>query len=101
MSRLRILFTITDRPELGHLEAIGRDAWALLNLLRLGVAGCTPIDTLGPRWSQYVHKLRKLGVDIETIDEPHGGPFPGILARYVLRSPITIEAKCETDEVAA
>ena len=55
--------------------------------------GCTPIDHPGPRWSGYVHKLRKAGIVIETIREMHGGQFGGQHARYVLRSLITILEK--------
>lgn len=101
MARLQIKFTIVDRPGLGQLEAIGRDAWALRNLYRAGANGCTPIDTPGPRWSHYVWKLRQMGVDITTITEEHGGPFSGTHARYVLLSPILIEAKGEVEGVAA
>jgi hypothetical protein len=41
----------------------------------------------------YVHKLRQLGIVIETIREAHGGPFSGQHARYVLRSLVTILEK--------
>ena len=41
----------------------GREAWALLALIAAGEQGCTPIDHPGPRWSGYVHDLRKLGID--------------------------------------
>jgi hypothetical protein len=68
----------------------GREAWALLALMAAEERGCTPIDTPGPRWSGYVHDLRKLGVVIKTIRERHGGAFPGDHARYVLRSRITV-----------
>jgi hypothetical protein len=37
-----------------------------------------------------VHKLRKLRLRIETVNESHGGPFAGRHARYVLRSRIRI-----------
>jgi hypothetical protein len=33
--------------------------------------------------------LRKFGLDIETIHEPHQGEFPGSHARFVLRSRVT------------
>jgi hypothetical protein len=69
---------------------MGRDAWALDNLMRAGERGCTPIDTPGPRWSHYVFKLRRAGVNVETIDEGHGGAFAGSHARYVLRSRVRI-----------
>ena len=64
----------------------GRDLWALERLIRAGAAGCTPITEPGPRWSSYVHKLRRAGIRIETRYEPHGGPYPGNHARYILRS---------------
>ena len=62
----------------------GRDEWALNQLRRAGRAGCTPIDHPAPRWSAYVHKLRRMGLNIETVNERHGGRFPGRHARYVL-----------------
>ena len=68
----------------------GREAWALTALIAAGERGCTPIDTPGPRWSGYVHDLRKMGVVIETVRERHGGAFPGDHAHYVLRSHITV-----------
>jgi hypothetical protein len=71
-----------------HLK--GRPRWALENFLRAGAKGCTPIDNPAPRWSAYVHILRhKVGLHIETITEPHGGPFAGHHARYVLKSRVT------------
>ena len=67
----------------------GRDRWALECLVNAADKGCTPIDTPGPRWSAYVYNLRKMGVCIETLNEPHKGPFAGTHARYVLRSTVT------------
>jgi hypothetical protein len=70
------------------LELAGREEWALSHLLAAGKHGCTPIDTPGPRWSDYVFKLRRRGIDIATITEPHAGPYPGTHARYVLLSKV-------------
>lgn len=75
----------------GHCSVLtisGRDEWALQQLVKAGVKGCTPIDNPAPRWSGYVHNLRGLGIDIETRHEAHGGQFPGHHARYVLHSAI-------------
>ncbi|HEV2898863.1 MAG TPA: hypothetical protein VGX71_13705 [Pseudaminobacter sp.] len=85
-------FTLTVRvlPDGKPIELDGRQAWAMLNLLRAGKSGCTPIDTPGPRWSAYVLKLRRAGFSIETVHESHGGPFPGHHAKYFLRSEIVI-----------
>jgi hypothetical protein len=70
------------------LDISSRDEGALRQLLLAGAKGCTPIDNPAPRWSAYVHKLRRRGLDIETIDERHGGAFPGRHARYVLHSSV-------------
>lgn len=67
----------------------GRDRWALECLISAGKKGCTPINTPGPRWSAYIHNLRALGLEIETVHERHDGPFPGTHARYVLKSRVT------------
>lgn len=67
----------------------GRERWALECLISAREIGCTPIDHPGPRWSAYVFLLRRMGIEIETVTEPHGGPFPGHHARYVLKSRIT------------
>lgn len=68
----------------------GRDAWAVDNLIEAGERGCTPIDNPAPRWSGYVHKARKAGLNIETVTEAHGGDFRGTHARYVLRSRVEV-----------
>ncbi|ODT22158.1 MAG: hypothetical protein ABS35_15495 [Kaistia sp. SCN 65-12] len=80
-------------PDGGVHDVVGRDAWALMNLIDAGKRGCTPIDHPGPRWSAYVWKLRGMGFIIETIHEDHGGPFSGTHARYVLHSVVTIVAE--------
>lgn len=72
------------------LKVRGRDAWALDALLRAGERGVTPIERPAPRWSHYVFKLRKAGLVVETIDEPHAGAYAGHHARYVLRSAIEV-----------
>jgi len=72
------------------LMLMGRDAWALQQLHAANESGCTPIDQPAPRWSAYIHKLRKAGIAIETIHEAHGGQFAGSHGRYVLRTEITI-----------
>ena len=83
-------FTVQNGPDAPFLITVrGRDHWALKSLMKAGNKGCTPIDTPGPRWSAYVFSLRALGVDIETIHEPHDGPFRGTHARFVLRSTVT------------
>ena len=84
------IITVIVEPDGTLLAFRGRDAWALQKLIDAGDLGVTPLDTPGPRWSGYVHKLRKAGLVVETIHEMHGGPFPGRHARYVLRSQASI-----------
>lgn len=74
------------------LHVAGREAWALHALIGAGERGCTPIEHPAPRWSHYIFLLRRRGLDIETIDESHGGPFKGSHGRYVIRTPITVLA---------
>ena len=72
-------------------EAYGRVAWTLKELVTAGPDGCTPIDNPAPRWSAYVHLLRhEHGLSVETIYERHGGDYPGVHARYVLRSQVEL-----------
>jgi hypothetical protein len=68
----------------------GRDAWALDALLSAGKRGVTPIDRPAPRWSHYIHRLRKAGLVVETIHEAHVGAYAGTHGRYVLRSDIEV-----------
>ena len=71
--------------------ATGRVAWAFGELLMAGRCGVTPIDNPAPRWSAYIFTLRtEYGLDIETVNEPHGGPYPGTHARYVLRTRVEV-----------
>ncbi|MBM4073844.1 MAG: hypothetical protein FJ271_33740, partial [Planctomycetes bacterium] len=89
----RLLRVTARRGDGATFIAIGRCGWALQTLIDAGACGCTPLDCPGPRWSGYVHRLRRdHGLLIETLDERHGGPFAGSHARYVLREPVAIVA---------
>jgi hypothetical protein len=80
------------RPENGEAFSVslcGRDAWALMQLTKVGFKGLAPLDKPAPRWSAYIHRLRQNGIPIETLREKHGGEFPGYHARYVLRAKVT------------
>jgi hypothetical protein len=94
MEKLHFSATIQptpDRPEPRRVSVIGREAWALLELVEAGTRGCTPIDNPAPRWSHYVWLLRGHGFMVETIHEDHGGPFSGSHARYLLHDAVTLE----------
>ena len=72
------------------LKVRDRSAWALLSLIEAGEVGVAPLERLAPRWSLYVSIFRQKGLAIETVLEPHGGPYAGRRGRYVLRSLIEI-----------
>jgi hypothetical protein len=97
---------LTIRVRIGDADGAmvtvrGREAWALRMLMAAGELGCTPIDHPGPRWSGYVHDLRKFGIAIETVRERHGGPFAGEHARYVLHSPVFVLESAEHTATAS
>lgn len=66
----------------------GRVEDTLCKLIEAGAEGLTTIEYPAPRTSDYVFKLRKRGFVIETLTEPHDGPFPGHHGRYILRSKV-------------
>lgn len=92
LSPQSLLVEVKDATPPLRLHLKGRDAWAFLRLKEAGAKGCTPINQPAPRWSAYVHKLRRFGLDIESITEMHGGPYAGKHARYVLRSQAEVVA---------
>jgi hypothetical protein len=71
-------------------EFVGRDAWALAELVSAGTNGLTTLERAAPRWSHYIYKLRRGGIAIETRHEPHAGNYPGHHARYFLRSQLEV-----------
>jgi hypothetical protein len=104
MRKTSLMITFSIRPDGAKHIALGRAAWALQQLLKAGDKGCTPITHPGPRWSHYVWLLRGMGVLIETIHEPHGGPFPGTHAKYTLKSELDIisdSSKRDAEGIAA
>lgn len=90
-SKLHFTATIHGADGNRDIGVIGREAWALLELVEAGNRGCTPIDNPAPRWSHYVWLLRGDGFKVETVDESHAGPFAGSHARYVLHDNVTLD----------
>lgn len=82
-----ITYAVSVRTPDSILRLTGRDAWALQHLMQAGEKGVTPIQRPAPRWSAYVHNLRKQGFDIETVYEEHGGRYGGQHGRYILHTP--------------
>jgi hypothetical protein len=79
--------------ETGERRAYARrDAWTLAALIAANDRGVTPIERPAPRWSEYVRRLRRSGLIIETMTEAHGGPYRGHHGRYVLRTVVKVIA---------
>jgi len=98
----KLIVTARLLPDGHTFKVTGRNAWALLELHRAGLSGCTPIDNPGPRWSAYVFNLkREHGLAIETTHESHRGPFPGSHARYILRGHVEIVSRSDQAEKEA
>ncbi|MBM6580988.1 hypothetical protein ILT44_12410 [Microvirga sp. BT689] len=82
---------LVQRLDTGEILRVkGREAWTLSCLLETGHGGVIPLERPAPRWSAYVHSLRKRGLVIDTIDEPHAGPYSGTHGRYILRTPLRV-----------
>jgi hypothetical protein len=79
----------------------GRFAWTLAHLINAGTKGISTIERPAPRWSHYVFRLRRDGVQIETRTEPHGGTYSGHHGVYVLSSPVEVLDVVTADAEAA
>lgn len=90
MSRISMTIIWKTSVNKNEKRLFGRNAWAMRELVQSGRKGCTSIDNPAPAWAAYVQNLRGMGFDIETVTEPHGGPFKGHHGRYILRSDVTI-----------
>ena len=73
------------------LNLRGRLAWTMLELVKAGDSGITPLHNPAPRVSHYVMCLRRKGVAIDTEMQPHGGAFPGEHGVYRLKCAVTIQ----------
>ena len=68
----------------------GRIGQTIQHLHRAGSAGITSLEAPSIRLSAHIHSLRKIGFDITTEREPHGGDYPGHHARYRLESNVML-----------
>ena len=81
---MKIEVTLNSSEQSRTFALDGRLGWTMTQLANAGAKGVATIERPAPRWSAYVHKLRKLGIQIETEMEPHEGTYPGQHARYRL-----------------
>jgi hypothetical protein len=79
---------------------VGRFAATLHALHQAGERCLTSYEYPAPRVSHYVFRLRRDGVSIETVTEPHCGPFSGTHARYFLKSDLNIVKVVRAEEAA-
>jgi hypothetical protein len=67
-----------------------RAMWFLGELVKAGAAGVTTVAYPGVRISDCLLKLRRAGVDVRTVYEPHAGEFAGRHGRHVLESAVEL-----------
>jgi hypothetical protein len=88
--RLRVAIQGEDLLAAREITISGRPAWTLDWLLERGAQGITSIERPAFRLSDYIFKLKKHGLDIETKHEGHGGPFAGSHGRYILQTSVKV-----------
>ena len=73
-------------------EVLGQEARTLNALIAAGSGGITSLEmsSWALRLAHYAMKLRRLGLDIETVREDHHHPVKGWHARYILKTSIQI-----------
>lgn len=92
---MRVVARIGDGQDAPIREFKGRCAWMLCELVKAGAHGVTTLENPAPRVSDYLHKLRRRGVAIETRYESHSGAYSGAHGRFVLAVPVSIiETEC-------
>ena len=87
---MRYQIKVRVLPDGAPMTIVGRNAETLEKLIAAGERGITSYENPAPRLAHYIFRNRRFGFLIETIDEAHGGRFPGTHARYVLRSDVQI-----------
>jgi hypothetical protein len=80
----------------GEFLVSGQTARALLVLINSAGRGVTALEvsTWALRLAAYVHSLRRLGLAVSMLREPHPGGWHG---RYVLASPVQLQSVTASD----
>lgn len=80
----------------GVFTVSGQTARALLALIHAAGRGVTALEvsTWALRLAAYVHSLRRLGLAVSMLREPHPGGWHG---RYVLASPVQLQSVTAID----
>lgn len=89
-SRMKVTFRLS--PDAEPMTVVGREAQTLLLLAERGPLGFTSGEASPLKWgrrtSAYIHKLRRLGVHIETARETTSDG--ACIGRYSLTSPVEL-----------
>jgi hypothetical protein len=94
--RVRRIFRVFNGDQVRLVTVIGRDAWMLGKLVEAGANGCTTLEQPAPRTSHYIWKLRHTYcIAIASIEEEHGGTFPGRHVRYTLQQRVEFADQSE------
>jgi len=87
---MKIQVTLNLSEQSSTFELQGRLGWTMAQLATAGTKGVATIERPAPRWSAYVHELRKRGIPIDTEMVPHGGSYSGHHARYRLACDVSL-----------
>ncbi len=90
MSKNKLAFNAWIDGTCKQYQVTGKCAQTLAALYSTGTRGITALEmsnTWALRLAAYVHDLRKLGLDIQTLHEKHEGGWHG---RYILITPIKL-----------
>lgn len=89
-SRMKVIFRLS--PDAEPMTVVGREAQTLLLLAERGPLGFTSGEASPLKWgrrtSAYIHKLRRLGIHIETARETTSDG--ACIGRYSLTSPVEL-----------
>jgi len=82
---------VTANGPRGPFTVTGQTARALMALINAAGVGVTALElsSWALRLAAYVHSLRRLGLVVTLLREPHPGGWHG---RYVLASPVQVQA---------
>ena len=98
----RITRLVIERQDTHEILVFrGREAWCAAHLIDVADDGVTSFERPAPRWSDYIFKLRRRGLSIETVEEKHGGTYRGEHGRYFLRVAVRVLEQEYAERAAA
>jgi hypothetical protein len=89
-----------DLPCGNPITFVGRESWAMRELIAAGERGVSSLHHIGPRLAHYCMKIRRAGLLVDMVKTPHSGPYSGWHGVYVLKSKLAV-VEDKTERAAA